>query len=91
MINSLLGFNLISTNPMTFDFSPPIGRFLLEPSAEDAIFQASQLLRSHFRRHDPPVLRFPVPSILPAIYLSRYPVWRNYILRMIKVKAQRKK
>lgn len=85
----LIGVNAIPSNPYTKDFFPPIVQMLLEPSVEGAEFQAKQLLGPRFHRLNPKVLDFPIPPVLPAIYLARYTVWRNYIIRQIRARAER--
>ncbi|MGB0696183.1 MAG: patatin-like phospholipase family protein [Rhodospirillaceae bacterium] len=78
-----LSFNMLPTNIREKQFWPPIFHLMLEPSVEGATGQAATLLGNRFHRLDPPVLGYPIPPVLGAMYLSRFWVWRELIEKYI--------
>lgn len=69
------------------EFFGPMTRLALEPVAEGASFQARQLLGAErFHRLCPGIVDFPVPPASICIFLARYSILRNLIIKGIKKK-----
>jgi len=77
-------FNLLPTNPTQKSFSSPLMSFAMNPAKDATRFEAKQLLGANgYFRLDPPVIGFPVPTVINAAYLARFNVWRQFILKQI--------
>jgi len=77
-------FNLMSTNLRHKFIESPLVTFALNPDKQETKYEAKQLLgEEDYFRLDPPVIGFPVPSVLTACYLARIPFWRELFLSQI--------
>lgn len=85
-------FNRIPTNPALRFYSPPIVNLLFDPGTDSTREMVTQMLgKGHFHYLNPPVIGFPVPPILPAVYLARFWGWRKYIILQIESQIDRAK
>lgn len=88
----LFSINSVPINIFTKNFWIPLVRLTLEPSVESAIYQARQLLgKNKFHRLDPEVIGFPVPPVVPSVYLSRYQLFRTFVINQIYHKIEKSK
>lgn len=78
---SVLSYNLISTNIAKQFFFPPEWFIGLDGPGEDSLLEAMQLLpEGNLFRFNPPVIGFPLPAILPSVYSARWAPIRNFII-----------
>ena len=86
-----LSFSLLPTNLRTKNFWPPLVYLALDPQVETSNFEATQFLGERFHRLDPGVLGFPIPPVLASMYLARFGVLRDFILKQIRKGMDEKK
>lgn len=82
-------FNMIPTNFFNGDIYPPIVSIFLDAPSEETNFEMKQLLgNAGYRRLSPPVVKFPTPPVIPALYMARWPILKNWIVALIEAQVQ---
>ena len=82
-------FSLLPTHPMKNFFTPPMVNLFLNLNTQDTTtFEAKQLLGDEdYFRLNPPVIGFPVPSVIEAVFLAKWSICRDYIIKQINEAA----
>ena len=76
----ILPFNLLATNFGSNFFESPLVTFTLNPDKEATTYEVKQLLGDEdYFRLDPSAIGYPVPSVIAAVYLARFPNWRAFL------------
>ena len=76
----ILPFNALATNWANNVFESPLVTFTLNPDKEATTYEVKQLLGDDdYFRLDPSAIGYPVPSIIAAVYLARFPNWRAFL------------
>jgi len=80
----VLPFNLLPTNIGHGFVESPIATFVLNPDKRATAYIVQQLVGDDdYFRLDPPAIGFPMLSVAAAVYLARFPNWREFFLDQI--------
>jgi len=77
-------FNLFPTNPFQNAWTPPAMHLIYSPSTDHTDYEASQFLGDNYYRCNPKAINWPTPPVVSCLYLSRFKLWRKFILDGIR-------
>lgn len=76
-------FSMIPSNLAKQHIYSPFVTLPLDAPSTAVNFEMDQILGNQYRRLNPPVISFPTPPVLPALYMSRWKIYRDWIINSI--------